>query len=126
MNPVSVRYGGYVGYRHRFGEFWAYRYDTNFLMQYLYHISVYRYHTDISVSYRYIGIGIGSVWGILGISVSVRYGGFWRYWYDTDFLMQYLYHISVYRYHTDISVSYRYISIGIGLVLGILGISVSV
>ena len=55
-----------------------------------------------------IGIGISSVWGILGISVSV-------YRYDTNFLMQYLYHISVYRYHTDISVSCRYIGIGIGM-----------
>ena len=28
--------------------------------------------------------GIGSVWGIFGISVSVRYGGFWAYRYHTD------------------------------------------
>ena len=51
-----------------------------------------------------IGISISSVLGILGISVSV-------YRYDTDFLMQYLYHIYRYRYHTYIFVSYRYIGI---------------
>ena len=44
---VSVRYGGYLGI-----SVSVYRYDTDFLMQYLYIgiKQIYRYHTDISVS----------------------------------------------------------------------------
>ena len=83
INPVSVRYGGYLGYRYRFG------------MGDFGHIGI-----GISVSYRFLkgnickqlpGIGIIQIYRYhTNISVLVRYGGFWEYRYGTDFLMQYL------------------------------------
>ena len=72
--PVSVRYGGYLGYRYRFGmgDFGhigigisvSYRFLKGNICKQLPGIGIiqiYWYHTDISVS----------VWWILGISVSV-------------------------------------------------------
>ena len=66
-------------------------YDIDITLKYPYHIPVYRYHTDILVSYRYIGIGMVD-FGDIGICLYILLT-------DTD---------------TDISVSvYRYIGISV-------------
>ena len=77
MNLVSVRYGGY---RYQFGIedmdmvdigisiSVSYRFFNVISVSY---ICIKIGMNLVSVSYRYIGIRIGSIWGIFGISVSV-------------------------------------------------------